>query len=256
MSYKRGLAVLFGCTIAAAVAFVATYPRFFERPSAPQAAGAHGGASSTPAPAALSVVDFPPLAVDTNPLSWAHLTDAQHAALAPFAAEWDGFSDERKRKWIKIASRFAKMSPEAQKRLHERVAEWVRMTPDQRRVARENYQVSKALPPQARQKAWQAYQELSPEQKAKLAAIERKRRPTVVSAPPSGQRSEIRGLNRLVNPPPGASGASAASATSAASAASAPPASGPGASGAINPGVPVPPTPMSPSDAPSVFRGA
>ncbi|MDG0026090.1 DUF3106 domain-containing protein [Trinickia sp. Y13] len=254
MSYKHGLAVLFGCTIAAAVAFAATYPRFFERPNAPQAAGAHSNALPSPAP--LSVVAFPPLVIDNNPLSWAHLTDAQHAALAPFAAEWDNFSDERKRKWIKIASRFAKMSPEAQKRLHERMAEWVRMTPDQRRVARENYQVSKALPSQARQKAWQAYQALSPEQKAKLAAIGRKRRPTVVSAPPSGQRSEIRGLSRLVNPPPGASGASVASATSDTSAATAPPASASGASGAINPTVPVPPTPMSPSDAPSIFRGA
>lgn len=249
MSYKRSLAVVFGCAIAAAVAFTATYPRFF--PSAPvhQAPGAQGVASSQQAPL---TVEFPPLADDTNPLSWSHLSDAQHEALAPFASEWNTFSDERKRKWIKIAARFAKMSPEAQKRLHERMAEWVRMTPDQRRVARENYQVSKALPAQARKKAWQAYQELSPEQKAKLAAIGRKRRPTIVSAPPLGERSEIRGLNRLVNPPLAASGAAAAS-----SAASGVPASGAGtASGPVNTTVPVPPTPMSPSDQPSIFRGA
>lgn len=251
MSYKRGLAVVFGCAIAAAVAFVATYPRFFEPAHAPQAAGVHGAASS---PAPVSVVEFVPLAVDKNPLSWSHLSAAQHAALAPFATEWDKFSDERKRKWMKIAARFAKMSPEAQKRLHERMVEWIRMTPDQRRVARENYQVSKALPSQARQNAWQAYQQLSPEQKARLAAIERKRRPTVVSAPPSGVRSEIRGLNRLVNPnlpAAGASGTAMASAPAAASAASASPASGP-----VNTTVPVPPTPMSPSDQPSIFRGA
>lgn len=248
MSYKRGLAVLFGCTIATAVAFAATYPRFFRQAPASQAAGIHGAASSRQA--SLSV-EFAPLAVDNNPLSWAHLSAGQHAALAPFAIEWDTFSDERKRKWIKIAARFAKMSPEAQKRLHERMSEWVGMTPDQRRVARENYQVSKALPPQARKNAWQAYQQLSPEQKAKLAAAERKRRPTIVSAPPSGERSEIRGLNRLVNPPP-ASGSSVASAPLAGSAASSPAA----ASAPVNTTVPVPPTPMSPSDAPSIFRGA
>ena len=189
MSYKRSLAVVFGCAIAAAVAFAATYPRFF--PSAPvhQAPGAQGVASSQQAPL---TVEFPPLADDTNPLSWSHLSDAQHEALAPFASEWNTFSDERKRKWIKIAAHFAKMSPEAQKRLHERMTEWVRMTPDQRRVARENYQVSKALPAQARKKAWQAYQELSPEQKAKLAAIGRKRRPTIVSAPPLASDSDER----------------------------------------------------------------
>jgi hypothetical protein len=260
VSYKRGLAVVFGCAIATAVAFAATYPRFFGSANTPQRSLAHAGASS---PATLSsVVEFPPLVVDNNPLSWAHLSAAQHAALAPFAAEWDKFSDERKRKWIRFAARFAKMSPEAQKRLQEHMTEWSRMTPDQRRVARENYQVSKALPKDARQHAWQAYQQLSPEQKAKLAAIGRKRRPNVVSAPPSGQRSEIRGLNGLVNPAPGASGANVASAPNAASAARAAPASAAAASGAVpssgavNTTVPVPPTPMSPSDAPSIFRGA
>ena len=252
MSYKRGLAVVFGCAIAAAVAFTATYPRFFEHAPARQPAGVPGTAA--PSPAALTV-EFPPLASDTNPLSWSHLSAAQHEALAPFAAEWDTFSDERKRKWIKIAARFAKMSPEAQKRLHERMSEWIHMTPDQRRVARENYQVSKALPAQARTKAWQAYQELSPEQKARLAAIGRKRRPTVVSAPPSGERSEIRGLNRLVNPPLGASGA-ASTAAGASAAAAAPASGGTPASGPVNSTVPVPPTPVSPSDEPSLFRGA
>ena len=206
MSYKRGLAVVFGCAIATAVAFVATYPRFFGQPPAMQAAGAHPGAPA--APQAPLAVEFAPL--DTNPLSWAHLTPQQQTALAPFAHEWDRFSDARKRNWIRIAARFPKMSPEEQKRLQDHMAEWIRMTPEQRRVARENYQVSKRLPPQARQNAWKAYQELSPEQKERLAALERKRRPTIVSAPPSGQKSEVR-LDRLVNAPPGhpASAASA-----------------------------------------------
>jgi hypothetical protein len=161
-------------------------------------------------------MELAPLVADHNPLSWANLTPQQHAALAPFAAEWDRFSDVRKRRWLKIASRFAKMPPEAQKRLHEQMAEWVKMTPEQHRVARENYQISKGLPPQARQKAWKAYQALSPEQKARLAALEHKRRPTIVSAPPSGAKNTIHGINRLVDPPPaGTSGVTAASAANA-----------------------------------------
>jgi hypothetical protein len=189
--------------------------------------------------------------VDRNPLSWANLTPQQHAALAPFAAEWDKFSDERKRKWIKIASRFAKISPEAQKRLHERMAEWIRMTPEQHRLARENYQISKSLPPQARQKAWKAYQELSPEQKAHLAALERKRRPTIVSAPPSGAKNSIRGINRLVDTPSaGTSGVSAASATGHDSGA------GPARPGAGASAVPAAPMPRLPSEAPDLFKGA
>jgi hypothetical protein len=257
VSYKRGLAVVFGCVIAALVSFAATYPRFH-----PGAATAP--AASTPAKAGAAgepslTVDFPPLNASTSPLSWARLSEAQHTALAPFAGEWDRFSEERKRKWLKIASRYAKMSPEAQKRLQERMTEWVRMTPEQRRVARENYQVSKELPPQARQNAWKAYQALSEEQKERLAATERKRRPTVVSAPPSG-KSEIRGINRLLNAREHAAGASAvqpgavpAAATSqAASALPAAPAMPLPSSSSLPPT----PVPVSPSEAPSVFNGS
>jgi hypothetical protein len=128
------------------------------------------------------------------------------------------------------------------------------MTPEQRRVARENYQVSKRLPPQARQKAWKAYQELSPEQKARLAAIERKRRPTVVSAPPSGAKSEIRGLNRLVQTP-----SVAAASTVSPAALPAPvgvPARPDAAPTKAAPAAPAEPAAPSSPDAASIFKGA
>jgi hypothetical protein len=196
VSYKRGLAVVFGCAIAAAVSFGATYPRFYPNLSSSTAVTPAAGTPAKATAPALGV-DLPGLP-STSPLSWAHLTDAEHVALAPYAGVWDSFSEERKRKWIKIASRYSKLTPEQQKGLHDRMTEWVRLTPDQRRVARENYQVSKELPREARQKAWKAYQQLPEEQKERLAASERKRRPTVVSAPPSG-RTELKDIQRLVN---------------------------------------------------------
>jgi hypothetical protein len=108
------------------------------------------------------------------------------------------------------------------------------------------------LPREARQNAWKAYQELSEEQKERLAASERKRRPTVVSAPPSG-KTEVKDIDRLVNAR-GASGAGAASHL---------PASVPGASLPAMPAVPaassvVPatPLPVSPSEAPSLYHGS
>ncbi|MFM0552760.1 DUF3106 domain-containing protein [Paraburkholderia sediminicola] len=252
MSYKRGLAVVFGCTIAALVSFAATYPRFYPSPS-PVSAPAAGGNATAKAPAPTLAVDLPSLPGSNSPMAWSRLTSAEHIALAPFEAQWDSFSDERKRKWIKIASRYPKMSADAQKRLHERMTEWTRMTPDQRRVARENYQVSKELPRETRQNAWKAYQQLPEEQKERLAASERKRRPSVVSAPPSG-RSEIKGLDRLVNARDhGASGAAAVSAAAAASLPS--PAAAPPipAAGSF---VPATPLPVSPAEAPSIFNGS
>jgi len=164
--------------IAAAVAYAATYSRFHPQP-APTPATA-----STPAPALASAAaaltaDLAPLPATGGPMSWARLTPAQRVALAPFADQWDAFSDARKRKWLKIAARFP------------------RMTPEQRRVARENYQVAKDLSAQARERAWNAYQQLPAEQKERLAAAERRRRPTVVSAPPTGKAD--RDISRLVN---------------------------------------------------------
>lgn len=244
MSYKRGLAVVFGCAIAALVAFAATYPRFYPSPS--QAVRSSGPAVK-PATPSLSV-ELPGLPTNNNPLAWARLSNAERVALAPFASQWDTFSDERRRKWLKIASRYSKLSPDAQKRLHDRMTEWTRMTPEQRRVARENYQVSKELPRETRQNAWKAYQQLPEELKERLAASERKRRPTVVSAPPSG-KTEVKDLDKLNAKGHGASGAAAASA----GAAGALPTPAIPAAGSF---VPATPIPVSPSEAPSIFNGS
>lgn len=252
MSYKRGLAVVSGCVIAALVSFAATWPRFYPTRTAASAPAAGTTPAKTPAPAL--TVDLPGLPSNNNPLSWARLSSAEHVALAPFASQWDSFSEARKRKWIKIASRYPKMSPEAQKRLHEQMAEWVRMTPEQRRVARENYQVSKELPREARQNAWKAYQELPEEQKERLAASEHKRRPTIVSAPPTG-KTEVKDIGRLVNSR-GASGAAAAShASMVLPGASLPAAAAPAVPAAAS-FVPATPQPVSPAEAPSIFNGS
>ncbi|MFM0738939.1 DUF3106 domain-containing protein [Paraburkholderia xenovorans] len=253
MSYKRGLAVVFGCAIAALVSFAATYPRFYPSPSTTSAPVTNATATAK-APAPTLAVELPSLPGSNSPLAWSRLSAADHAALAPFAAQWDSFSDERKRKWLKIASRYPKLSPDAQKRLHDRMAEWAHMTPEQRRVARENYQVSKELPREARQNAWKTYQQLPEEQKERLAASERKRRPSVVSAPPSG-KTEIKGLDRIVNARErgGASGAAVASAAAAASLPSPVVTPAIPAAGSF---VPATPVPVSPAEAPSIFNGS
>ncbi|KWA41324.1 hypothetical protein WL27_11700 [Burkholderia multivorans] len=255
MSQKRGLAVFFGCVIAVAVSYVATYPRFHPTPAATTAA-----ATSTPAPSSAAtalgadLAPLPlPLPVANGPLSWARLSAAQREALAPFADQWDGFGDARKRKWLKIASRFQKMTPEAQKRLQARMSEWVRMTPEQRRVARENYQSAKALSAQARERAWKAYQQLPPEQKERLAAAERRRRPSVVSAPPTGADRDVR---RIVNGrvQPASSPAVVPVPASASAGTATPPAVASSSAGTTS--APATVTPVSPADAPSLFKGS
>ncbi|MGU7781939.1 DUF3106 domain-containing protein [Burkholderia sp. PU8-34] len=250
MSQKHGLAVFFGCVIAIAVAYVATYSRFHPEPAA--VAAATGAPAIASAAIALST-DLAPLPAASGPLSWARLSPAQHVALAPFADQWDSFSDARKRKWLKIASRFPKMTPDAQKRLQERMTEWVKMTPDQRRVARENYQVATGLSAQARERAWKAYQQLPEEQKERLAAAERRRRPSVVSAPPTAKSD--RDVRRLVNAHDHpASNPNVVSQQAASSSAGAPPAVASSTAGSAP--APAAVTPVSPADAPSLFKGS
>ncbi len=256
MSYKRGLAVVVGCVIAALVSYAATYPRF--HPVAPTEAAPGAQAKPAAGTEPSLAADLSALRPNSNPLAWSRLTDAQRVALAPFATQWDQFSDARKRKWLKIAARYPKLPPDEQKRLQARMTEWVRMTPDQRRLARENYQASKELPAQARQKAWKAYQQLPEEQKERLAATERKRRPTVVSAPPTG-KTEVHDIDRLVNErerratpsrPPGASAPAAASGAVVVT----PPANaGIPAAGSFVPAIPIP---VSPSEAPAAYKGS
>jgi hypothetical protein len=210
VSYKRGLAIVFGCAIAGLVAFAATYPRFYSSASAVPAAAAPVGASAGEVLSPLSSLSSP-----SSPMA------------------------------------YKKMSPDAQKRLHERMAEWIHMTPDQRKVARENYQVSKSVPVEKRERAWDAYQKLPEDQKKKLAATERPRRPTVVSAPPSG-KTEVKDIDRLMT----AREHSRASEAAAMGASTSPAAPGaPAIPGAAS-FVPATPIPVSPQQAPSVFNGS
>ena len=160
-------------------------------------AGAMGVAASgtaaaiTPHPATPSPSHTGEVAVPASVEDWQHLNDRQHVALAPFVDEWARLPDSQKRKWLAIAAVYPRMSPDEQQRLHARMLRWVQMTPEERTIARENYQMSRVLPPSARQQAWRAYEALSPAQKAKLAAAERiRRRKLVVSALP-GSRAPL-----------------------------------------------------------------
>ena len=105
---------------------------------------------------------------DSKP-TWNELTPAQQQALAPLLGEWDKMESGRKEKWLVIANKFAAMKPAEQDRLHERMRDWIKLTPAQRRAIRESYARAKKLDAQKKSAQWQQYQQLSEEQKKKLA---------------------------------------------------------------------------------------
>lgn len=132
-----------------------------------------GTAGALEAPSAVAVV-IPPLSgfatiAESGP-RWVSLTAAQREILAPLEEDWAGIDSDRKQKWLEVASRYPSMSRAEQRRIHDRMAEWARLTPSQRGEARANFQQASRTPTVDRQAQWEAYQALSPEERARLAS--------------------------------------------------------------------------------------
>lgn len=131
---------------------------------------AGGALAQSPASAASASVAKPEVA--SKPL-WKELSAAEQTALRPLAANWDSMAVGQKRKWQSVAKDFDKLPAEQQTKMHARMTEWIALSPKQRADARinfaENRQLTDGLTPEQRKVQWQAYQQLSPEEKRKLA---------------------------------------------------------------------------------------
>jgi hypothetical protein len=125
----------------------------------------------------------------TRPL-WTELTPEQQQALSPLASEWNQLEAPRKAKWLQIGNKFAKMKPDEQQRVQERMREWVKLTPEQRRIARESYARAKKLNPDQKSAKWEQYQQLSEEQRQKLAADASKKKRITTLPPPSQAKAK------------------------------------------------------------------
>ncbi|WP_228527130.1 DUF3106 domain-containing protein [Noviherbaspirillum soli] len=117
---------------------------------------------------------------------WQDLSQEQQQALSPLAADWDKLDAARKKKWIELTRHYSSLTPDQQARMQERMREWAKLSPEERRVARESYARAKRLEPEQKNAQWEKYQQLSEEQKSKLAeeTLARKR---VTVLPPAAQ---------------------------------------------------------------------
>ncbi len=126
--------------------------------------------NASPAPAAAAA---PAKSAPTTQPLWKELSSPQQTALRPLAANWDTMALGQKRKWISVAKDYDKLPPAQQTNLRTRMTEWVSLSPQQRANARQNFaqhkELTDGLTPEQRKAQWQAYQQLSPEEKRKLA---------------------------------------------------------------------------------------
>jgi hypothetical protein len=153
-----------------------------ESGSAGQSARAAGATATSAKPVASSAQK-----TGDKPL-WRALTPAQQLVLQPLQGEWDQMDGLRKQKWLQLANRFATMKPEEQQRMQERMREWAKLTPQQRELARETYARARRIAPDQKTASWENYQQLTDEQKKKLAASTAGRKATsVVPSQASGK---------------------------------------------------------------------
>ena len=129
--------------------------------TAQQAAPAKAAPAASPAVKAAKAAGGP---------AWAELSPAQQQSLAPLAAQWGTISEAQKRKWIALSQNYPKLSAGEQAKLHSRMTEWVALSPQQRTQARLNFADTRKIPPDDKKAKWEAYQSLTPEEKARLAA--------------------------------------------------------------------------------------
>lgn len=111
----------------------------------------------------------PPASASVAGESWTSLSKNQQAALAPLEKSWNTLSDGHRRKWIALAANYHELGAPEREKLHSRMAEWAALSPKDRETARLNFAQYKSMPKSDRAANWEAYQALSPEEKAKLA---------------------------------------------------------------------------------------
>lgn len=130
--------------------------------------------------------------------NWQELTPVQQTSLKPLAANWNSLSEAQKRKWLAVALSYPKLTPQEQVKMHSRMTEWVSLSQQQRSQARLNFAQSKALTPSQKTANWKAYQELSPEEKQKLArsAAPKSAGAATAAKPVSPQKLAIVPINR------------------------------------------------------------
>ncbi len=105
----------------------------------------------------------------SNGASWASLNKSQKETLATLEVDWNTLSSEQRSKWIQVSNKFESLPEADRERLKSRMADWAKLSSQDRRIARANYIKSLDIPNDKKSEAWEAYQQLSPEEKKQLA---------------------------------------------------------------------------------------
>lgn len=119
---------------------------------------------------------------------WSSLTPSQQEALNTLEPDWGSLSIEQRLKWIQLSNKFERFSDADKERLKSRMSDWAKLSANDRRIARENFIKTQEIPNDKKAEAWEAYQQLTPQEKKQLsdeAASSKKgpKKPSLVNSP-------------------------------------------------------------------------
>jgi hypothetical protein len=129
----------------------------------------------------------PPPAKKRN-LDWDHLNPNEQGVLETLQPDWNGMSQDSKKKWLRLAHHYPRMKPAEQGLLKNRMADWAKLSQQDRRIARDNYLSSLPISSKKKAEAWRAYQQLPEEEKQKLAAQQAQQRKLSAATSPNLQQ--------------------------------------------------------------------
>ncbi|CAN5441296.1 hypothetical protein BH10PSE17_BH10PSE17_06630 [soil metagenome] len=120
---------------------------------------------------------LPTLAQGPGPIKWTQLSSQQREALQPLEGEWNGLEPVRQQRWMRFADKYPELGPQEKQRVQTQLRAWVNLTPAERRAARDNYVQSRKWTPEQRQRAWERYSNLPPEERDAIAAEAQAKKP-------------------------------------------------------------------------------
>lgn len=118
--------------------------------------------------------------------NWSDLSTVQKEVLSSLEEDWPNLSIEQRVKWIQLANRYDNLTEAEKERLRARMADWSKLPSNEKRIARANFLKAQSVSNDQKLEAWEAYQQLSAEEKKDLAehALSKKqKKPSLVNSP-------------------------------------------------------------------------
>jgi len=118
--------------------------------------------------------------------NWSDLSTVQKEILSSLEEDWPNLTVEQRVKWIQLANRYDNLTEAEKERLRARMADWSKLPSNEKRIARANFLKAQSVSNDQKLEAWEAYQQLSAEEKKELAenALSKKqKKPSLVNSP-------------------------------------------------------------------------